>query len=875
MLPMLERENLLMQLHWAAGAARSGSGKIIILEGEAGSGKTRLANEFLGSLSGDFLAGAGYCERPAAAHPLSALHDIIGQLGGDFRAAITGALAPFAALVDAIRASERCVVLLFEDAHWADNETLDLLRFVGRRIDTLRALVIVTYRDDETGPDHPLALALGDCPASCSTHLSLPPLSHQAVSELAELRGLQGEDIFTLSSGNPFLVVELLRHEPSRGQATELPASVRQAIAARLAPLDASARTWIDLLCVFPDGLDRDGLRLLGNAHQLDPADLPGWSGLLRVGPDGSIRFRHEAVRRVVRAALPSDRRRKIKADALAALSAEPRFVNQHNALLGDLAGRAELPAVAISFARQGARQAIAANRYREAARLLEQVLPLAAALDARVHAQLVMDWAELAMATIGLNDEGVSMLRRSGAIWRQFNCEPELMHYRILMSRVSRELGLFDPNPAESATAREAAMQSGNASLRSQALVLAAHERLDAGDLAKGRDYALAATHAARDAGDKIARLSGWLALAQARHRLGLACGARMAQACSRIAERDGLAMLSSATTACLFDETFAARDLVTADACLGDEPHRLVPASWQGGMAGRLALLRVVQGRFSEGESLADDVLRDNSVRPGMRYHAALAMALGRMRRLGRGAGDWLAEAEKLVGATASCRDVTQIKTAAIELAFLSGDYAQAREHCAAATLSSNAPVGAVLHEEVEIWRARLAHAEATDARSLACDPPEHAAALKQRGMPFEAALSELMASTDDAGTSFGRAILEFEAIGADAGIALARRLASKYAIEVQLPRRKRGPYRGARQHLLGLTRREVEILRMMVEGHGNREIANKLGRSLRTVEHHVSAILGKMGIENRIQAVIHAVARPEILSSSDDQS
>lgn len=875
MLPMLEREKMLLQLQEAAGISRAGSGRIVLVEGEAGIGKTRLVSEFIATLGDDCVAATGYCERLCDAHPLSALYDIAGQMAGAFKTIAPGCADPAAALIEAVRASENCSVLVFEDVQWADPETLDLLRFVCRRIDKLRALVVVTYRDDEIGPSHPFALALGDCPSHLATHLPLKRLSLDAVNQLAPSQGRCGKDIHALSGGNPFLATELLRQPIDPGDTDEIPMSIRQAVAARLAPLEPATRRWLELLCVFPEGLDRAGLQLLGKAMGMNAAEVPGWNGLLIERPDGTVSFRHEAARLAVRAMIAADHRQKIKADALAALAAEPGFVSEHILLLEKLADNAGQPEAAIRFARQGAAAAIAEHRYGDAAELLEIVLPLAAAQDSRLHARLVGDWAELALATTGLNDDAVAALRRCGTVWRRLDCRSELSRFCILMARVRRELGLFDPYPAEKAEIIAAARQHDDGSVRAHALVIAAHDELDACNLSEGRQLAIAAIREARLAGDRIARLNGWLALAQARHRLGLGGDVGLAQACAKVAARDGLNMLSSAIAACRFDEALNARDLAMADRCLVSTPHNEVPPCWQGGIAGRLALLRVMQGQIAEGEALAGTVLRDDNVRPGMRFHAALAMALARMRRLGRGAGDWLAEAERLASAASSCRDVVQVKTAAIELAFLSGDYLEASDHCIVAAECSVAPVGEALVEETLLWQARLGLDGSETAPALASDPPELADALMQRGLPFEAALSRLMAAGDNATTDFGQAITEFEAIGADAGVALARRLASEHAINVQMPVRRRGPYRAARHHPLGLTRREVQILRMIVNGDSNKEIAGKLGRSLRTVEHHVSAILGKMGTENRIQAVIHAIAKPEILDSIGDNA
>ena len=76
-----------------------------------------------------------------------------------------------------------------EDAHWADEATLDLLVFLGRRVERTRALLIVTYRDDELGVDHPLRAVVGRLPPEAVRRLRLEPLSEAAVAELARRAG--------------------------------------------------------------------------------------------------------------------------------------------------------------------------------------------------------------------------------------------------------------------------------------------------------------------------------------------------------------------------------------------------------------------------------------------------------------------------------------------------------------------------------------------------------------------------------------------------------------------------------------------------------------------------------------------------------------
>ena len=80
-------------------------------------------------------------------------------------------------MLNALSPAGKPVVAVIEDAHWADEATLDLLRYLGRRIERTRALVLVTYRDDEVGPNHPLRLVLGDLATAAGvSRMTLLPL---------------------------------------------------------------------------------------------------------------------------------------------------------------------------------------------------------------------------------------------------------------------------------------------------------------------------------------------------------------------------------------------------------------------------------------------------------------------------------------------------------------------------------------------------------------------------------------------------------------------------------------------------------------------------------------------------------------------------
>ena len=142
-------------------------------------------------------------------------------------------------------------IVVFEDAHWVDDATLDLLKFVGRRIRDLPALLVITYRDDEVGPHHQLHRFLGELPRDAVRRLHLPLLSEAAVRRMARRKGRTAEGVHALTGGNPFFVTEILA-----SRTTVVPASIREAVFARATRLSAEARCLLDLVAVVPGKME-------------------------------------------------------------------------------------------------------------------------------------------------------------------------------------------------------------------------------------------------------------------------------------------------------------------------------------------------------------------------------------------------------------------------------------------------------------------------------------------------------------------------------------------------------------------------------------------------------------------------------------------
>ena len=280
---LLERASLLDELGAALGATATG-GCVVLVAGEAGIGKSALVRRFAERHSADarFLLGA--CDPLLTPRALGPLHDLGRQTGGRL-AALLAAGSPreqlFAALLDELDRGARPQVVVVEDAHWADEATLDLLVFLGRRMERTRALLIVTYRDDELAVDHPLRGVVGRLPPEAVRRLRLPPLSEAAVAELARRAGRPAAGLRSLTGGNPLLVTEVLAAADAG-----VPLTVRDLVLARFGGLPADAQEVVRLVAVVPT---RAELWLLEAAARPAPSAVEAGvsAGLLVAGADG------------------------------------------------------------------------------------------------------------------------------------------------------------------------------------------------------------------------------------------------------------------------------------------------------------------------------------------------------------------------------------------------------------------------------------------------------------------------------------------------------------------------------------------------------------------------------------------------------------
>src|SRR4051794_2769373 len=302
---LLERESQLGSLLQYADEARAGSGRLVLISGEAGVGKSSLVEELQHVLS-DATWAWGACDGLFTPRPLAPLRDIAAELGGDLLDAVREG-APrdqvFDAVLLSLGSADRLVVLVVEDVQWADEATLDLLRFLGRRVRTIPVLLVVTLRDDAMAPTDPLRVALGELAGQRYTRrIDLPPLSATGVRHLAEGSAYSPAELYELTGGNPFFVVEVLSE-----QGDAVPASARDAVLARAARLSGPARHALDIASLDAASVDAELIAEAGDVR-IDTFDELVSAGLLRADGD-ALRFRHELTRRAVESMVPPHRR--------------------------------------------------------------------------------------------------------------------------------------------------------------------------------------------------------------------------------------------------------------------------------------------------------------------------------------------------------------------------------------------------------------------------------------------------------------------------------------------------------------------------------------------------------------------------------------
>jgi len=850
---LVERETLLAELLGFAAEGLDGHGRLVFLGGEAGVGKTSLTRALAAELAGRCAVRVGAVDNLTTADALAAFTDALPE----WRVSVEDdKLRLFRSLREQL--SMGATLLVLEDLHWADEATLDALRFLGRRLDGVPTLIVATYRHDEVSARHPLTVVMGELAGLPEVHRRLvPPLTAAGVALLVEDAGatLDPGALHDRTGGNAFFVTEVLATAD-----TAVPTTIRDAVLARVARLSGPAAEVAAAAAILGIAAQVDLLVAVSGRTVAD-VDECVEHGVLVAGMDG-LAFRHELARQAVEGSLSVAARRRLHQGALATLTAldptDHRTLAHHALAAGE-------DARAVHHATAAAERARRLGAHREAVAQYQLALRALPAAPGGVGRAPLFEALAYECYLTNQLPEAISARQRALDLFELEGNAARVGDSQRWLSRLSWFLGRNDDAERYGAQAVASLEPLGESHELAMAYSNLSQLRMLANDTDSAREWGGRALDLARRLGDREVEI-------HALNNIGSAL-------CFAGRTLEGEALLQRSLDLALADDAHehVARAYTNLGSVAAAE-HRYADAlkplregvaycedrdldSWTRYMQAWQVETYAELGRWDEACDLCAQLLGHPDLTPVTVIPAASAVARIEVRR-GLDASAHLELASGLAPGTGELQRIAPAACAQAESAWLAG-----RTGELAAITGPVWHLVATRHDpwvlgELLWWRA-LADPAPADAPSGDVAEPfalmaagaweQAAAAWAELGCPLWQAYAMGLAPAVSAAQQ-GVGILE--ALGATASIEAILRTRRERGL--LLPRRPRA---ATRERVGQLTTREFDILLLLADGLSTAELADRLVLSPRTVEHHVSAVLRKLGEPTRARAVAAA--------------
>lgn len=825
------------------------SGKVVLIRGEAGIGKSALVGEFLSSVADTAHTHIGFCDDLQTPQPLAPLWDI-SRSEPALRKALRSRdrQVVLESFFDLMAGSLRPTVVVIEDTQWSDEATRDVIKYVGRRMARANGLLLLTHRIGEVDRDHPLRGVIGDLPPQNVARIELNGLSRSGVAELVGDSGLDPDRVLSVTKGNPFLVTEFA----SVG-GEEVPASVRDSVVSRVGKLSSTARDMLRIMSVIPDRISWEDVPRLTGGSGDDLAEGVKL-GLLELDGD-SVSFRHELIRRAVESSLTISESVAIHRRFLEVFSDETDPAR----LVFHARGANDIERIVI-HAPDAALAAVEAGSNSEAAAQFRGLEPYLSLLESDRRADILSRWALIEHYLERV--ESIEILDRAIGLYREAGSVEDLARALVVGVEVNRTFG-------RSEVARDHAveairlLESGESNDR-LAHALAAHSWLliRSGQIDQAEAAADRAIDVAEETGAELALLGALAVKGTLVYVRGEPGGLDIMEQLHQRAHVGGYryeevqALLRMAEVALEIRDIDRASDF-SVRARSTASGYELPILETQASLVRAEALLW--SGAWAEAEDVATETIGRH-----LSADARLAAILGVIRtRTGRGnAEEYLDQAWSLANESGEIDHLLGSAAAIAERMWVvdspdSALFEQFRDLVdRGIRFEYPWPAGSLA---LWLWKVggldEVPEGLPAPYRDLLSGRVDQSASFwTSRKIPYEQAIA-LMSG------DISQRLEALDLLNSLGAAAVAVRVRKELRAEgVTTPRGKGQATRG---HAAGLTARQAEVLQLLAEGLTNTEIADRLFVSLRTIEHHVSAILAKLDSSTRDEAVQRARA------------
>jgi ATP/maltotriose-dependent transcriptional regulator MalT len=856
---LIERTEFLNALSTKFENITNGEGHCVFVSGEAGIGKTSLVKAFCMEQKAECNIFQGACDALFTPRPLAPLYDIMWQVNSNMWSdshSIEERSTLFTEFFRELSIQNKKIIIVFEDIHWADEATLDFIKFFARRITQLQCLFILTYRDNEIHSRHPLRTVLGQLPPDSFTQLQLTPLSREAVEKMAVEKGYCGENVYNISGGNPFYVNEILA-----SYSMGVPDNIKNAILSTYNIAGEKTKQVWELLSVIPGNFE---VKYLEKFDPLYAAAIENCIDTkILIINNGYINFKHELFRRTIESSLSPLKRISLNKKVLEIHQAVFEQNHEIERIIHHAKNANEYDTV-VHYAPIVAKQAASLGAHIEASKLYMTAIEYYQGNDKDVLLGLYESYAYECYLTNQVEDAIIYTVRVLN-MWKEKNDTEQKGNSLRFLSRLWWLAGnsanaekfawLAIDTLSELPSSTTKAMAYSNMS-QLKMLFDQADECIEWGEkaiaIAKELNDEQTLSHAlnnvasvyiympcSQQKGIDLLQQSLAIALKNSFHE-------HVARAYSNMGS-NGLKMKNYPLAKKVLDEGIKYCEE------RGLESSRSIMLSVK-------ALVELETGDWKKAYSIAERLLNAEQHLSTFTISLWNVMATIKMRSGEEDAVETLFDSTKEAFASTELQRIIPTMVSSLEYEWLTGKPFIKKEDFDRAAAMIRESIYTIEKNEFFFWaqkagRNYLPLAEIYEGYDVSCIKKVQQAAMlwKKAGSPYTQAIILFEGSEADKKD----AIKIVHDLGATA-------VYEKMKMEMRMSGIKsipRGIRKSTQLNPALLTGREMDVLQLLKEGLQNKEIGNKLFISPKTVDHHISSILFKLDVNSRAKAVQEA--------------